>query len=336
MKFSINLIMTMVVATFVAIAVITEIYSVSASRGSLQEFPTHPIELVIPFGTGGASDIFARQYSQIVSRHLGASMVAINKSGAGTIEGLLYAVNAPADGYTILEITPSLLIVEAQNRSSVKFSEEFEPLLKVQNDIVLFGVAKNSPHNNLEELLVFARENPGDLKIGGLSPGGLDNYIASGFSRAAGIQWTYVPYKSGAELKAAVLGGELDVYQDKLISFMSLVSSGDVRPLVVLNKQRLDVTDLQDVPSSLEKGINFTQGSWRGFAIRKETPSDIREILIEAFQKAYDDPEYKEMEERDMTNLVPGYMAADEYYNSWETGIESFVAVFKDMGLVNP
>ena len=336
MNFRFNIAMSSLVLFLVAIAYITNIRPISVAANSGQDFPNHPIEMVIPFGSGGASDIFARQYSQIVSRHLDMSLIPINKSGAGTIEGLLYAVNSPADGYTVLEITPSLLIIEAQNRSSVKFRSEFDPLLKVQNDIVLFGVSHNSPHSSLQDLLDFARKNPGSLKIGGLSPGGLDNYIASGFARSANIDWTYVPYKSGAELKAAVLGGELDIYQDKLISFMGLVASGDVRPLVVLNNERLNVPGLQDVPSSVESGIDFTQGSWRGFAIRKNTPPEVRAILTNAFQQAYEDQEYKAMEERDMTNLVPGYMTADEFNRAWDSEFQNFSAVFDELGMVLP
>ncbi len=336
MIFSKNHIMALVVAALVAIAFITDLRPVSSLQGSVQAFPRRSVELVIPFGTGGASDIFARQFARIVERYLDTSIVAVNKSGAGTIEGLLYAVTAPADGYTILEITPSLLIVEAQNRSSVKFRDEFEPLLKVQNDVVLFGVADSSPFAGIDELLDYARENPGSLKIGGLSPGGLDNYIASGFAKAAGIEWTYVPYQSGAELKAAVLGGELDVYQDKLISFMGLVASGDVRPLIVLNNNRLDVSGLQDVPASVEKGINFTQGSWRGFVVRKDTPAELKAILAAVFTKAYEDPEYKAMEERDMTNLVPGYLSGEQFDQAWDSEFENYAAVFSELGLVNP
>lgn len=328
--------MALVVLLMVAIAFITDTSSVEVSNAGLREFPRHPLEMVIPFGTGGASDIFARQYARIVEKYLGAPIIPVNKSGAGTIEGLLYAVNAPADGYTILEITPSLLIVEAQNRSSVKFREEFEPLLKVQNDIVLFGVADSSPFRNIEDLLEYARAHPGQLKIGGLSPGGLDNYIASGFARAAGIEWTYVPYKSGAELKAAVLGGELDVYQDKLISFMGLLASGDIRPLVVLNDKRIEVAGLDDIPGTVETGIEFTQSSWRGFVIRKDTPEPYRELLVEAFRQAYEDPEYKAMEARDMTDLVPGFMTAEQFARAWDTEYLNYLAVFQEMGLVNP
>ena len=300
-----------------------------------QDFPKRPIEMVIPFGTGGASDIFARQYAQIVEKYLGKPLVAVNKGGAGTIEGLVYAYGAPADGYTILEITPSLLIIEAQKKSSVKFRSEFEPILKVQADVVAFGVSSKSKFKTFDELLAFAKANPKKLKIGGLSPGGLDDYIANGFAKKAGFEWTYIPYKSGSEVKAAILGGELDVYQDKLISFLSLVPSGDIRPLLVLNEKRLsEVPDLKNVPCSVEKGINFTQGSWRGFVVKKGTPPQIKKIITDAFQKAYDDPAYKEMEKKEMTNVKPGYMKADEFRKAWDTEHDGYVEIFKQAGLI--
>lgn len=190
-----------------------------------QNYPRRAVEMVVPFGAGGASDIFARQFSQIASKYLGQPITIVNKGGAGTIEGMVYAYSAPADGYTILEVTPSLPIVEARNSSSVKFRAEFEPIMRVQADVQLFGVAKDSPLKTIDDLIAFAKVNPKKLKIGGISPGALDDYIARGFARAAGFEWNYIPYKGASVMKAAVLGGELDVYQDKLISFMSLVAS---------------------------------------------------------------------------------------------------------------
>ena len=321
-------------ARFIAVALAATVLATLSGGAAAQNYPRRPVEMVIPFGVGGASDIFARQYSQIVEKYLGKPLVPVNKGGAGTIEGLLYAFSAPADGYTILEITPSLLIVEAQNKSSVKFRKEFEPILKVQADVVLFGVAAKSNLKTIDDVLAFAKANPKKLKIGGLSPGGLDDYIANGFARAAGIQWTYVPYKSGSELKAAVLGGELDIYQDKLISFMGLTESGDVRPLVVLNDKRLDIPALKDVPSSVEKNVNFTQGSWRAFVVKKGTPEPVKKIIIDAFQKAYDDPAYKALEKKEMTNIVPGYMKAEEFRKSWDVEFEAYSTIFKELGLV--
>lgn len=292
------------------------------------DYPKRPIEMVIPFGAGGASDIFARQYAQIVEDYIGQSITCVNKSGAGTIEGMTYAYGAAADGYTILEITPSLLIVEAQNKSSIKFRSEFEPIMRVITDVVAFGVSKDSPFQTFDELLEYAKENPGKLKIGGLSPGGLDDYIANGFAKEAGIEWTYVPYTSGSEVKAAVLGGELDVYQDKLMSFLSLAESGDIRPLIVLTESRLETVPLlKDVPCSVEKGINFTQGSWRGFCIKKGVPEDVKQIIIDAFQKAYEDPRYKEMEEKAMA-VASGYLNAEDFKKAWDEEYNGYVEIF--------
>ena len=301
---------------------------------SAQNYPRRAVEMVVPFGAGGASDIFARQFSQIATKYLGQPITIVNKGGAGTIEGMVYAYSAPADGYTILEVTPSLPIVEARNSSSVKFRAEFEPIMRVQADVQLFGVPKSSPFKTLDDLIAFAKANPKKLKIGGISPGALDDYIANGFAKAAGFQWNYIPYKGASVLKAAVLGGELDIYQDKVISFMSLVESGDIRPLVVLSDKRLDVPALKDVPSSVEKGIKFTQGSWRGFVVKKGTPADVKKAIIDAFQKAYDDPAYKAVEKQQMTDILPGYLKADDFRKSLDAEVESFSAVFKELGLV--
>lgn len=300
------------------------------------DFPKRPIEMVIPFGAGGASDIFARQYAQLAEKFLGKPLTPVNKGAGGTIEGMTYVYNQPADGYTVLEITPSLLIVEALKKSPIKFRENFEPLLRVQSDLQLIGVAKNSPFKTFQELVAYAKANPGKkLKIGGLSPGGLDDYIANGLAKAAGISWTYVPYKSGSEIKAAVLGGELDVYQDKLISFLPLVESGDIRPLIVLNDARLtQVPALKDVPCTVEQGIKFTQGSWRGFCVKKGTPPAVKQILIDALQKAYDTDGYKEMEGKEMTNIRKGYAAAAEFRTIWDSEYDQYVAIFKEIGLL--
>lgn len=321
-----------VVVMAIAVAVAVSIVAVAGAQKKA-DFPKRPVEMVIPFGAGGASDIFARQYAQIAEKFLGKPITAINKGAAGTIEGMTYAFNQPADGYTLLEITPSVLIVEALKKSKIMFRESFEPLMRVQSDLQLIGVAKNSKFQSFKDVIEYAKTSGKKLKIGGLSPGGLDDYIANGLAKAAGISWIYVPYKSGSEIKAAVLGGELDIYQDKLISFLPLVESGDIRPLLVLNDKRLDmVPELKSVPSTVELGIKFTQGSWRGFCVKKGTPEDVKKILFDALQKAYESQAYKDMEKNEMTNIRPGYATADEFRKIWDEEFEGYVDIFKATG----
>lgn len=325
--------MSRVAAAIVAAVVAAGAIASAGAQTKKVEFPKRPIEMVIPFGAGGASDIFARQYAQIAEKFLGKPITAINKGAAGTIEGTTYAFNQPADGYTLLEITPSVLIIEALKKSNVKFRESFEPLMRVQSDLQLIGVSKNSKFQSFKDVVDYAKSSSKKLKIGGLSPGGLDDYIANGLMHAAGITWIYVPYKSGSEIKAAILGGELDVYQDKLISFLPLVESGDIRPLLVLNDKRLDmVPELKSVPCTVELGIKFTQGSWRGFCVKKGTPEEIKKILIDVLQKAYESQAYKDMEKNEMTNIRPGYAKAEEFEAIWDEEYQGYVDIFKKTG----
>ena len=178
-------------------------------------------------------------------------------------------------------------------------------------------------------MLAYAKENPGKVKVGGTSPGGLDDFIVSGFAKAAGIELLYIPYNSAAETKAALLGGEIDIYQDKLISFLQMIQSDDVVPIVTLYDRRLEeVEEMKDVPCTVEKGINFTQGSWRGFAVKKGTPQEIVDYLEDVLKKCYDSEEYKETAEKDKSDIIPGYMPAEEFGKLWEEQLAAFREVF--------
>lgn len=288
-------------------------------------YPKRAIEIIVPFGAGGSADMMTRQLANLMKDHVGKPINVINRAGGGGIDGMNYVAQAPADGYTILQITPSHAIAEALERPNADLTGGFEPIANFQKDIQVFGVAKNSPFNTIDELLEYAKENPGKLKIGGTSPGGLDNYMADGFAEAAGIDLVYVPYNSAAETKAAVLGGELDIYQDKVISFLTMVKSGEIKPLVVLHDERLEmIEELKDIPTTVEKGIEFTQGSWRGFAVKAGTSQEIKDYLTDVIEKVYNSDAYKEAAEKDMSDIIPGFIGQEEYGKMWADEIAKF------------
>ena len=319
--------MKKIISIFIALVLMVGLVGCGSSnndKASL-DYPKRAIEIVVPFGAGGSADMMTRQVANLMGDFVDKPVNVINKAGGGGVDGMNYVAQAPADGYTILQITPSHAIAEALERPNANLTGEFVPIANFQKDIQVFGVTKDSPFNTIDDLLDYARQNPGKLKIGGTSPGGLDNYMADGFAEAVGVDLLYVPYNAAAETKAAVLGGEVDIYQDKVISFLTMVRAGEIKPLVVLHDERLDmIEELKDIPTTVEKGINFTQGSWRGFAVKKGTPQEIVDYLEDVIEKVYKSDAYREAAGKDMSDIIPGFIGQEEYGKMWEEEIVKF------------
>lgn len=328
-KFSMWMTAVAVAAAFSAMPAGAEGSKDSGGKAKLN-FPRRAIEMVVPFGPGGSADMMGRTVGNLMKKYIDKPINVINKAGGGSTDGMVYVNGQEADGHTLLLITPSLPIIEAQNRAPVKFSENFIPIGNFQVDIQSFAVsAKNKNYKTLEEMIAYAKANPGKVKIGGTSPGGLDDYMARGFAKEAGIELLYVPYKSAAETKAALLGGEIDIYQDKLISFLQMIQGGDVIPIVTLYDRRLtEVPEMKNVPCTVEKGINFTQGSWRGYAVKKGTSPEVVAYLEDVLKKCYDSEEYKALAAKDKSDLIPGYLSAADYGKLWQSELAGFKKIF--------
>jgi tripartite-type tricarboxylate transporter receptor subunit TctC len=305
--------------------------SETAGNPKALDYPKRAIEMVVPFGPGGSADLMGRTVAQLMGTYIDKPINVVNKAGGGSTTGMMYAFEQPADGYTVLEITPSVPIIEAQGKAPISFSEEFIPIGNFQVDIQSFAInRKNTKFSNLDEMIAYAKANPGKVTVGGTSPGGLDDYIVRGFAAEAGIELLYIPYKSAAETKSALLGGEIDIYQDKLISFLQMLQSPDVVPIVTLYNRRLsEVPEMKDVPCSMEKGINFTQGSWRGYAVQPGTPPEIVSFLEDLLRKVYESDAYRELAERDFSDIIPGYMSAADYGKLWQSELAGFKKIFK-------
>lgn len=284
----------------------------SAAEPKKLDYPTRTIELVIPFGAAGSADICFRSVGSIMSTMTGQNVNAVNKPGAGAVTGLTYAFEQEADGYTLCAVTPSMPIAEA--KGAFAFLDEFVPIALMEMDIFIISVLTDNPHfQDLESLVAYAKAHPGEVTIGGTSSGGLDEYEARQLADHLGIDLTFVPYDSGGEHKAAFLGKELMLYMDKLSSFTPMLQYPEVKPILVLHQERLPIEGLKDVPTTIEKGINFTTGSWRGLVVRKGTPPEIIDYLSNLCKEIYDSPEFQEVLKNDNADLIYGYKNAADF-----------------------
>ncbi|PTM59047.1 Bug family tripartite tricarboxylate transporter substrate binding protein [Desmospora activa] len=295
-------------------------------------YPNRPIEMVVPFGEGSASDTFARKFADIMNQDLAHPIQPINKDGGGGVIGMYYAHGREANGYTVFEVTPSHVIADVIGTSKVKLMRDFEPLAQIQSDIYVVLVPADSPIDSFDQLLEEGQKRK--IKVAGVSPGGLDDLTLGSLAKETGIKTTFVPYRSGSEVKAAVLGGEVDMYMDKLISAASYVQDGKVKPLVILNDERVSkVPEFKEVPTTVEKGYDVTIGSWRGFAVKKGTPDHIKKELIVKMKAAYETDEYKEYAAQNLADLNEGYKDPEAFHQEWEEQYVIFEEVATDLGL---
>lgn len=294
------------------------------------DYPKSPIEIVVPFGEGSASDIFVRKFAEIMGKSVPQPIQPVNKDGSGGLVGMLDAAQRKNDGYSLLSITPSHVIADVMGATDVKLLEDFVPVARIQSDVYVLAVTKNSQYNSFADLLASGKT----VTVGGVSPGGLDDLTLSVLSKDTGLDIQYVPYKSGSEVKAAVLGGEVDIYLDKLVSAINYVKDGAVRPVLVLNDERIvTIPELADVPCTVELGYTTTIGSWRGFVVKKGTPQEIIDYLAEEMKKAYDTPEYQQFASDNLVDIRDGYLNAEDFAKDLQKEFEAFNTVATELGL---
>lgn len=256
------------------------------------DYPERPVEIIIPFGEGGASDIFVRDFSRLMQKDFHYGITFANISGQGGQYAMQKAQRSPADGYTILEITPSIIIHDIlENGGKKKLMQDFVPIAKIQSDNYIVSFSKDSQYRSFEDMMKAKKGKV--VLVSGISKGGLDSIAVSLLAESTGVDFRLVPYKSGAEAKAGIVSGETSVYIDKVISALPMINKELVKPVLVLGDERLRM--LKDVPCSGELGLNTPITSWRAFMVRRETPKYIRRYINESVRKVMQSEEYQMM-----------------------------------------
>jgi len=295
-------------------------------------FPERAIEIIVPFGVGGGSDTAARAVAEGLKPLLKVPLVITNMPGGGATKGMLHVAQQPADGHTLLAVTTSHLIDAVKPKTRAHILRDFDPVCRIQWDTTALFISGESKFKTLADLIDFGKKNPRILKFAGTSPGGWSEIQTVAFFQKAGVQVTFVPFESGAEIKAAILGGHIHGALEELAETLPLVKSGKLRSLAVLMEKRHPA--LPDVPCTPELGVDYTHGLMRAWAVRKGTPPDRTKYLQEVIKKALDDPRYKKFEQDNHLYARPGYLGPEETRKYWEEEVKFFGGVLKDLGYV--
>ncbi len=295
------------------------------------QWPDRKVDLVVPYGVGGGMDTTMRAFAPILEKELGVPVVITNIEGSGALKGMEYVNNQPADGYTLLAFSPTHLLASIQNLSEVDIMEDFVPVSRLVCDVLVVTGSPKGRFQTFEEVVSWSKENPGDVKIGGLTPKGIDAIGIRMIGEAAGVDMTFIPFDGGAEVKAAMLGGHIDISNDDPINVLPLVKSGDLKALVVANKDRLP--GFPDTPSTFELGLEVEAGTWRALAFKKGTPEEAMKGMEAAIASALITPEWKEFEKKNMLDQKPGYANIEEFSKLIQSEYKYFEKAFAELGL---
>lgn len=257
-------------------------------------YPEQPIKMVVAYASGGGTDIIARLMAQYMQKHLGnnASIVVMNRPGAGGAIGFREVVNAKPDGYTIGFInTPNVLTIPIERKVSFHWSN-YDLLGNVVDDPGNFSVHADTPIKSLGELAAYAKANPGAVTYGTTGIGSDDHLAALMFERAAGVKLTHVPFKGGAEVHNAIASKQIFMAAMNIGEALQYQKGGTpLRHLGQMSDKRSNLA--ANVPTFKEQGFKVIMASLRGIAAPKGLPPAVREQLVNAVQKAVSDPEFQ-------------------------------------------
>lgn len=256
-------------------------------------FPEKPIRLTVTFAAGGGTDLVARALAQAAEKHLGQSITVINKTGGSGAVGFADAAAQKPDGYNLVMFTIDIVYLPKMGLSQVT-ADNFEPIACANQDNTILFALPDSRFKTAKELIDFGRANPGEITyaVGGST---INFYL---ISLGTGVKFNRVTYSGAAETMPALLGGHVDVTAMNPGEAWPQIQSEQIRVLGIAAEQRHP--KLPDVPTFAEVvGHPVIGGTWRGIAVPKGVPEEVKAKLEDAFLKAARDPEFvKFMDER--------------------------------------
>ena len=251
-----------------------------------QIFPNKPLKLVVPYAAGGVGDLTARLVAQKMSEDLGQPVVVENKPGAGLIPGMEYVKNAPPDGYTMVIAGNGQALAKSLFKTlPYDIAKDFAHVSSIGTYDIALITAPNSPFNNIQELLRYAKNNPGKLNIGTISIGSTQNLSAELFKSMSGIELTVVPFKSSSEVLSNVLSGEVQLGFENFTPIMGHIKSNTIKVIAIGSAKRF--VGLPQIPTISESGLpEFEATSWNGISVPSKTPITVIQRLNKSIVSA--------------------------------------------------
>jgi len=260
-------------------------------RARAQAWPDKPLKLIVPYPPGGNTDIVGRLYGQKLAERLKQPVVIDNRGGAAGAIGMAAAAKSPADGYTLVVGDSGSLIIAALANPALPYAplKDLAPISLVTSVSIVLCVKPDSPIRDMADLIARARAQPGKLTLGTAGIGSPSHLAYELLATMTGIQMLHVPYKGGAALTTAAIGGEVDVMMDG--AAFAQVKGGRLRAIAVSGPRLPALPDVAGIGETV-KGFEFT--NWWGLLAPAGTPAEAVRRLNEELTAIAALPDVKE------------------------------------------
>jgi tripartite-type tricarboxylate transporter receptor subunit TctC len=257
------------------------------SLAQSQEFPARPVRLVTPYPPGGSTDLLARSVAASMSKSLGQQVIVDTKAGAGGILAAQETAKAAPDGYTFLLVAAGIVTMNQSIYKKLPYdpAKDFAPLTIAVRMPLLVVSNPSRPFKTIEELVAYAKANPGKLSYGSAGTGTSQHLAGELFKSMAKVDILHVPYKGGAPAMTDLIGGQVDLMFVQRPSAVPQVKAGRIRALATGSATRNSLTP--DLPTVAESGLpGYDSDTWYGFVVPAGVPAPIAAKLHGAVKAA--------------------------------------------------
>ncbi|HET7764462.1 MAG TPA: tripartite tricarboxylate transporter substrate binding protein [Burkholderiales bacterium] len=265
------------------------------AAASAQDYPARPVRIIVPYSAGGNADILGRTLAQKLGDTLKQPFVVENRAGANGGIGTDLVAKSPPDGYTLLVTASGPLTVNPTLYRNVPYNpiRDFAPISECAVYQYVLVTLTSSPWKSIADIVAAARAKPGAISYGSTGVGGGNHLSGELFALATGTQLTHVPYKGSAPALADLLGGQLSMMFDTVITSVPQIRAGKLRAFAVSSAKR--ASSLPEVPTLQEAGIKgFDISQWQGLLAPAGTPKAIIDRLNAETVRAMHAPDVHE------------------------------------------
>ena len=303
-------------------------FGLGLPTANAEDFPSKSINYIIPFGPGGESDISARHQQPYFKKLFNQDLIVSYKPGGGGAVGWSQLNSMGKDGYTIMGINLPHIIIKPRQKDVGFKTDDIDGFFIFHYTPDAIVVTNDSPFKSLQDVIDYAKTNPGKLTFSGSGKGTANHLAQVTFDNLADMKTTYVAFKGTGAAVQALLGNQVKAQFG--YTSVGAKHAGKVRLLAVAMEERHP--SFPDVPTFKELGYDIVSGAYRGIAVPKGTPDDVKKQLSDAIGKINADPEFRKKMESDGFALID--VPADKYSDFIAEKTKGYIAAAKAAGVL--